>query len=67
MDPSTLPEYRRWLFETRYMDNAAKGKAFQLIRDSGLNIRQAVTVEVPTSSPLWNEPKQLAEGDDEDS
>jgi hypothetical protein len=62
VDPATLPEYRRWLYETRYMSAEQKEKAFQLIRASGLNAREAVTIEVPTSSPLWNEPKQLAEG-----
>jgi hypothetical protein len=65
VDPATLPEYRRWLHETRFMDAAAKEKAFQLIRSSGLNVRIAATIDVPTSSPLWNEQqKQIEEGDD---
>ena len=58
VDPATLPEYRRWLFETRFMDAAQKEKAFQLIRTSGLNVRQIEAVEVPKSSPLWNEQKK---------
>jgi hypothetical protein len=62
VDPTTLPEYRRWLYETRFMDAAAKEKAFQLIRESGLNVRQLEAVSVPKTSPLWNEqPKELEE------
>jgi hypothetical protein len=61
VDPATLPEYRRWLYETRFMDSAAKEKAFQLIRESGLNVRVAQTIDVPTSSPLWNEPTKKLE------
>jgi hypothetical protein len=59
VDPATLPEYRRWLYETRFMDAAQKEKAFQLIRGSGLNKHTPVAVEPPKSSPLWNEPKRL--------
>jgi len=61
VDPATLPEYRRWLHETRFMDAATKEKVFQLIRDSGLNVRVAATIEVPDNSPLWDQP-QLEEG-----
>jgi hypothetical protein len=66
VDPATLPEYRRFLHATRYMNAAKKEKMFQIIHDSGLNVREAEVVEVPTSSPLWGdqEPKQLPEGDE---
>jgi hypothetical protein len=62
-DPSTLPEYRRWLYETRFMDAATKEKMFQLIAESGLNKRIHKTIEVPDNSPLWDQPTpQLPEG-----
>ena len=63
VDPATLPEYRRWLFETRYMSKENREKVYAYIRAEGLNVREVVAVEVPTSSPLWNEPKQLADGE----
>jgi hypothetical protein len=67
VDPSTLPEYRRWLHETRFMDSATKEKMFQLIAQSGLNVRIHKTVEVPTSSPLWDQPKLQVPKGPEDS
>jgi hypothetical protein len=64
VDPATLPEYRRWLFETRYMSKDGHEKVYAYIRAERLNVREAVAVEVPTSSPLWNDaPKQLEEGE----
>jgi hypothetical protein len=67
VDPSTLPEYRRWLHETRFMDSATKEEMFQLIAQSGLNVRIHKTVEVPTSSPLWDQPKLQVPKAPEDS